>query len=86
MTHRIATAWPRGRVLTATLAGMLAAAFVAVPALAQQPPPKAAPAQKQAALRRNRRRLHSRPNRRSLDSQDRPDSRDNSRPPANSRS
>jgi invasion protein IalB len=48
MTHRIATAWPRGRVLTATLAGMLAAAFVAVPALAQQPPPKAAPAQKQA--------------------------------------
>jgi invasion protein IalB len=48
MTHRIATAWPRGGVLTATLAGMLAAAFVAVPALAQQPQPKAAPAQKQA--------------------------------------
>ena len=47
MTHRIATAWPRARVLTATLAGTLAAAFVVLPALAQQQP-KAAPAQKQA--------------------------------------
>ena len=88
ITHRIATAWPRARVLTATLAGMLAAAFVAVPALAQQHRLRQRQ-HRNRRPRRNRRRLHSRPNRRSLDSpdsQDRPDSRDNSRPPANSRS
>jgi invasion protein IalB len=49
MTHRIATAWPRSRALSATLAGLLAAAFVAAPALGQQPPkPAPAPAQKPA--------------------------------------
>ena len=47
MTHRIASAWPRGRALTATLAGMLAAAFIVAPALAQQQPKGPATAQKQ---------------------------------------
>jgi invasion protein IalB len=48
MDHRIASARPLGRALTATLAaaGLLAAAtsFVAVPALAQQPKPATKPA------------------------------------------
>jgi invasion protein IalB len=53
MDHRTASAWPRSRALTATLAGMLAAVLVVGPALAQQqqpktPAPKQAPAQKQA--------------------------------------
>ena len=47
MDHRIASAWPQGRALTATLAGMLTVAFIATPAFAQQPP-KPAPAQKAA--------------------------------------
>jgi invasion protein IalB len=46
MDHRIATARPLGRALTATLAGTLAAALMAAPAFAQQPPK--APAQKPA--------------------------------------
>jgi len=49
MNHWTASAWPRGRALTATLAGLLGAAIIVGPALAQQPPQqKAAPAQKQA--------------------------------------
>jgi invasion protein IalB len=47
MDHRIASARPLGRALTATLAaaGLLAAtSFVAVPALAQQPKPATKPA------------------------------------------
>jgi invasion protein IalB len=47
MTHRIASAWPRGWALTATSAGMLAAAFIVAPALAQQQPKGPATAQKQ---------------------------------------
>ncbi len=46
MDHRIATARPLGRALTATLAGTLAAALMAAPAFAQQPPKP--PAQKPA--------------------------------------
>ena len=46
MDHRIATARPLGRALTAMLGGTLAAVLMAAPALAQQPPK--APAQKQA--------------------------------------
>jgi invasion protein IalB len=50
MDHRIASARPLGRALTATVAGTLAAQLIAAPAVAQQAQPKAAPpapAQKQ---------------------------------------
>jgi invasion protein IalB len=50
MDHRIASARPLGRALTATMAaaGLMAALLVAAPALAQTPP-ASAPAQKQPA-------------------------------------
>jgi invasion protein IalB len=49
MNHRIASAWPVGRALTATMAaaGLMAALLVAAPALAQTPP--TAPTAKQPA-------------------------------------
>jgi invasion protein IalB len=50
MDHRIVLARPRGRALTAALAGFgLAAALLAAPALAQAPAKKPAPAAKPAA-------------------------------------
>ena len=48
MDHRIAPARPFGRALSATLAGIVAAALLAAPALGQQPPKPAAPALKPA--------------------------------------